>query len=276
MSIGHRFRSVLSLVSRLPVAVHGKPDYTAAAFFIPFIGLLAGILACAGTLAGLALFGPGLLAALCGILIQYLAFNLFHFDGLLDSADAAGAFGDHEVKRAILKDPRIGAFAMFAGFMLLAGRAAASVELLEYGNMLPWAALLTAPAVGRLAAIQLTWVCAPASATGLAAALGRLSRIQAIAGYISGALPGAILAGHAWAQTDRALSTLTNDMLAILVCTVAWLLAGRLLAWLVGTAVGNWYSRHIGGFTGDAMGAALELGEVAMLLSAVVLGRYAF
>ena len=88
MNLLHRFMSTLSLVARFPVPLRSKPDYASSAIFLPLIGLHAGLMACAGALLGLALFGPGLLAALCAILAQYLVYNLFHFDGFLDTADA--------------------------------------------------------------------------------------------------------------------------------------------------------------------------------------------
>jgi adenosylcobinamide-GDP ribazoletransferase len=228
------------------------------------VGLHAGLLACAGAFVGLAAFGPGPLAALSAMLAQYLAYNLFHFDGLLDTADAAGAFGDQEKRRAILKDPRIGAFAMFAGFMILATKAGALTDLFELAqdslaraSLLPWAALLLAPTVGRLAAIVVTLSCSPASAKGLAASLGSLSPVPAILGYAVAASPAALLAGIIWGPLGAALS----------------LLAGALVAMATGISVGLWYGRKVGGYNGDAMGAAVELGEVVVLLLALLVGR---
>ncbi|MGD9940465.1 MAG: adenosylcobinamide-GDP ribazoletransferase [Clostridia bacterium] len=283
MNLLHRFMSTLSLVARFPVPLRSKPDYGAVDFFLPLVGLHAGLMACAGAFVGLAAFGPGLLAALCAMLAQYLAYNLFHFDGLLDTADAAGAFGDQEKRRAILKDPRIGAFAMFAGFMVLAAKAGALSDLFELArlelessgspgtgmtvggvvaggaraSLLPWAALLMAPAAGRLAAIVVTLSCSPASSKGLAASLGTLSPVPAMLGFALAALPAAVLAGIIWGSLGAALS----------------LLAGALVAMATGISVGLWYGRKVGGYNGDAMGAAVELGEVVVLLLALWVGR---
>ncbi len=276
MNLLHRFMSTLSLVARFPVPLRTKPDYGSVAFFLPLVGLHAGLLACAGAFVGLAAFGPGLLAALSAMLAQYQAYNLFHFDGLLDSADAAGAFGDQEKRRAILKDPRIGAFAMFAGFMILAVRAGALSDLFELARtgiesgslsgagmtragLLPWAALLLAPPSGRLAAIVVTLSCSPASTKGLAASLGSLSPVAAVLGFSLAASPAALLAGIIWGPFGAALS----------------LLACAVVAMLTGVLVGFWYGRRVGGYNGDAMGAAVELGEVLVLLLALAIGRLA-
>lgn len=266
MNLLHRFMSTLSLVARFPVPLRSKPDYSSVAFFLPLVGLHAGLLACAGAFIGLAAFGPGLLAALSAILAQYLAYNLFHFDGLLDTADAAGAFGDQDKRRAILKDPRIGAFAMFAGFMVLAARAGALSGLFELtragmarASLLPWAALLLAPTAGRLAAIVVTLSCSPASTKGLAASLGSLSPISAILGYALAAAPASLLAGIIWGPLGAALSLLTGALVAI----------------VTGVMLGIWYGRKLGGYNGDALGAAVELGELVVLLLALLVGRVA-
>ncbi|MFH2116246.1 MAG: adenosylcobinamide-GDP ribazoletransferase, partial [Spirochaetota bacterium] len=237
MNMLHRFMSTLSLVARFPVPLRSKPDYGSVAFFLPLVGLHAGLLACAGAFIGLAAFGPGLLAALCTMLAQYLAYNLFHFDGLLDTADAAGAFGDQEKRQAILKDPRIGAFAMFTGFMILTARAGALTQLFELSgtglvpsgssgtgmmgagmtraSLLPWAAILLAPPAGRLASIVVTLSCSPASTKGLAASLGSLSPVSAIFGFALAAFPASLLSGIIWGSLGTALSLFAGAMAAM-------------------------------------------------------------
>jgi adenosylcobinamide-GDP ribazoletransferase len=268
MSLLHRFLSTLSLVARFPVPLREKPDYRAVAFFLPLVGLHAGLLACAGAFLGLALFGPGLLTALSAMLAQYLAYNLFHFDGLLDTADAAGVWGDQQKRQAVLKDPRIGAFAMFSGFMLLAARAGALEGLFGLAagavkaddvrmSLLPWAAMLLAPPSGRLACLIVTMTGKPMSDKGLAAALGSLSPRSAILGFALAASPAAVLAGISWGAPGAALA----------------LIAGALIAMLAGTVLGIWYGRKLGGYNGDAMGAAVETGEVLVLLLALIAGR---
>jgi adenosylcobinamide-GDP ribazoletransferase len=281
MNYLHRFMSTLALVARFPVPLRTKPDYGSVAFFLPLVGLHAGLLACAGAFVGLAAFGPGLLAALSAMLAQYLAYNLFHFDGLLDTADAAGAFGDQDKRRSILKDPRIGSFAMFAGFMVLAARAGALSGLFELvgpglpatgssgagvigavgarASLLPWAALLLAPPAGRLAAIVVTLSCSPASTKGLAASLGSLSPVAATLGFALASVPAALLAGIVWGPLGTAIS----------------LLAAAVAAMATGVLVGLWYGRKVGGYNGDAMGAAVELGELLVLLMALAVGRLA-
>lgn len=245
-----RMLSCLSLVSRLPVPLRQAPDYRHSDFWLPSIGLPVGCLGFAVTWLASLLFGPGLLAVLAGMAAQYAAFNLFHLDGLMDTADAAGVMAGPEKRRAILKDSRIGVFAFFAGFLALGTRWAAGGQLLAAQPALLWAALLLAPVAGRLAGILTIAGGRPANPEGLAAAMGEQGAIPAAFGYCLGASP----AFFYLAIQDHLLS-------AILLFVGAAGLAG-----LVGLAVRAWYQRRVGGYTGDAIGAAIELTEVLCML----------
>jgi len=54
---------------------------------------------------------------------------------------------------------------------------------------------------------------------------------------------------------------------------VAAMLAGGLAAIAVAAFIASWYSRRMGGYSGDAMGAAVELGELLVLLLAAAVAR---
>ncbi|HAP42565.1 MAG: hypothetical protein A2087_04445 [Spirochaetes bacterium GWD1_61_31] len=254
----HQFASAFTLVSRLPLPLAGEPDYSGMSLFMPLVGLPAGLCLLAGGWVGWLLFGPGLLAAGLALLCQYLAFNLFHLDGWLDTADAGGVIGDAEKKKAVLKDPRIGAFAFFAGFMLLTGRLAALAELLGQADARWfWLAGLVVPAVGRLAGVIMAASQQPASQKGLAAMVGPFSATQGAIGFCLAASPAFLLMAL-WR--------------GILPAITLYLAAG-LVAALAGLLVGLWYKRNIGGYTGDAIGAAIELGEILSLLVLVAVLR---
>ncbi|TFG83918.1 MAG: hypothetical protein E4H20_04440 [Spirochaetales bacterium] len=253
----HRIASVFSLMSRLPVRLRDQPDYSSADWMIPVTGLLAAATACVGAGLGLALFRNEILAAVVSIAFQYLAFNLFHFDGLVDTADAIGAFGDAEKRRIALKDPRIGTFGLFAGAMALFTRVTATAVLLGMAGIAPWAALALAAPVGRMAAMVVVSSGKPVGKSGLGAAIGESSPLKAAFGYIAAALPAAFLWGLIFGAGGSALS----------------LIAGALVAIAVGLGIGAWYHGIFGGYTGDALGAAIEIAEIGVLAAAVaVLG----
>jgi len=251
----HRLLSTSSLISRIPVRLCSEPDFSGADFWMPIVGLGAGACACGGALLGSALFGPGLLAALAAMAAQYLPFNLFHLDGFLDTADAMGVPGDAEARRTVLKDPRIGSFALFAGFMGLSTRLAASSSLLSSGAPLAWGAFLLAPVAGRFAALVVTGAAEPFAGGGLASLIGKPSLVKAAMGYAIGAIPAAILFGASHGPLGAAVAIIIGGLAAL----VSGLLAGR------------WYARHMGGYSGDALGAAVEMGELVVLLAASII-----
>jgi len=253
----HGFLSTWTLCSRIPAPLRSEPDYGSVGFWMPVVGLGAAACSMAGAALGSLAFGPGALAALLALVAQYLPFNLFHLDGLLDTADAAGVFGDVEKRRTVLKDPRIGSFALFAGFAALAARLGATSLLLVRGGPELWGALALAPVSGRLGSMLVTAMAEPYGTTGLAGALGRPSPVQSTLGYAVAAIPSALLFGVAYGTIGA----------------IASILAGGLLAIAVAAALGAWYAKRMGGYSGDALGAAVELGELAVLLTAAAVCR---
>jgi adenosylcobinamide-GDP ribazoletransferase len=219
---------------------------------MPVVGLCAAAVSCAGAWLGSLAFGPGLLAALGSIIAQYLAFNLFHLDGLLDTADAAGVNGDADRRRSVLKDPRVGSFALFAGFAALAARLGAITTLAERGSPAFWGALCLAPVVGRFGSMLVTSFCEPYPGGGLASMIGRPSPVSSTIGYAVAAAPAALLFGAAYGPAGAAASILVGGLAAV--ATAAF--------------VGHWYGKRLGGYSGDALGATVEVGELAVLLLA--------
>jgi adenosylcobinamide-GDP ribazoletransferase len=259
-----RFLSVFTLVSRVPIAVSFEPDYSRSDFWLPLVGAFAAAFALAGAFLGSAVFGDPAFVALCSLLFQYSAFNLFHLDGLMDSADAMMPMVAPERRLEILKDSRIGVYAFFAGCLALALRFISIVRLCGNAGDGPCslispnliAALLSAPIAGRTASAMIPRVSKPARPRGLGAQMKGFSAARISAGFILGLLPLA-----AWG--------LLTDQAAIVVVSAAIALASALAS---GLYFARLYRKKVGGFTGDALGAATEIGELlSILVSAAVL-----
>jgi adenosylcobinamide-GDP ribazoletransferase len=200
--------------------------------------LLGGILAGTDWALGL-LFPPGVTAALL-LGVWTLVTGALHLDGFLDTCD--GLFGGRtpEDRLRIMRDERVGAFAVIGGGLLL---------LLKYSCLatLPtrWAALVVAPAVARgsmaVALVALPYARPEGS--------GRWMKDHA-------GLPQAALAG----VTALATALLAARWLGLVVIGLA----------VVTTAAGTAFVlRRLPGLTGDVYGALCEVLEALTLLAFV-------
>ncbi|HEY9053358.1 MAG TPA: adenosylcobinamide-GDP ribazoletransferase, partial [Rectinemataceae bacterium] len=247
-----RFLSAFTLMSRIPVRASFQADFSRADFWIPALGPFAGLASVLGF--GIAIFLTGSLgiAAASALAAQYFLFNLFHFDGLVDSADALLPIASRERRLEILKDPRVGVYGFFSGLCLVAFKFFAISELAEAGIMFSalGAGLLGAPAAGRAAAALIASRLPPAREGGLGSLMRGFSLARILAGFAIGLLPAIAWAAFAGGWALSALALLSAA-------------AGALVSAAI---VGSAYRKDIGGFTGDALGAAIELGEVATLV----------
>jgi adenosylcobinamide-GDP ribazoletransferase len=213
--------------------------------WFPVVGAGVG-LAVAGVYAGAGALLPPLPAAAVAVVAGVCLTGAFHEDGLGDTADALVGHHDREDTVRILQDPRLGTFGVLAVAASLLLRVAAVAALAPAAAL---AALPAAHALSRAAAVATMAALPPAAGTGLGASYARaLSGRGALAGTAAGlAVALALLGGAAvWAAAVAALAAF---------------LLGRLAR------------RRLGGVTGDVLGAVQQLGEVLVLLAAVVADR---
>ncbi|MFC1879110.1 adenosylcobinamide-GDP ribazoletransferase [Chloroflexota bacterium] len=207
--------------------------------FYPVIGVLLGaILLVLNTLLENWLLGS-LRAALL-LTVWIILTGALHLDGLLDSFD--GLFGGFtaESRMRIMRDERVGAFALAGGVCVLLIKFSALSSLANPGS-----ALLLAPAIGR-------W------GMSLALVFFPYARSEGL---------GRDIKSHAtWRQF--VLGT-------VFVLVVAWFSAGWVglallaLAGLLVVAGARFTMQRIPGLTGDIYGALNELVETAVLIGLV-------
>lgn len=160
-----------------------------------------------------------------------------HLDGLSDTFDAVMSWRTRERKLEIMKDSRIGAM----GALALIAVIALKVAMLHAAGD-GWArAVGLAPALGRWADIYGIFRFPPARAGGL----GREFQSQARRG-------------------DFAIATTTAIALAIILAGPTGLLAFALV-WVCSSLLARWWTRDLGGLTGDTYGALCEIAEVVTL-----------
>lgn len=203
--------------------------------WFPVVGLLLG----AALFAVLSLPLPVLPRAALALAAWVALTGGLHEDGLMDCADAAFAVAGRERRLEILKDPHAGAHAVSAAVLLLLLRFAALA-------MVPAAAVLVAPVLGRWWMVVSLARWQPARTTGLGAA------------FAAGARP------------------LVPTLVALVLLAALAPFAGParvafalVLAVLSGATTAAFLARRFGGLTGDAHGAAGLLAELAALYAFV-------
>jgi adenosylcobinamide-GDP ribazoletransferase len=266
-----RFFSTLSLVSRIPVKFKFVFDASRIDFYLPLTGVCPALINLLLFIFLSLVWDNPVLTAVVILITQYLCFNLFHLDGLMDTADAFLGTVDREKRQAILKDSRIGVYGFFAGFSALALKIALLSGLSPFIFRYP-AALLAYPVCGRFAASLIPCMTNPANPGGLGALGKNAKPFRAVLGALMGLLIWTLLA---WGLTNAAalwfpvFDTVIPDAAffpALLILAIAFLLISPLTALFYARL----YGKSLGGYSGDALGAAIETGELLYLLAAYV------
>lgn len=233
----------LTIVPVSGPAIGGPENLGRAAGWFPLVGLgLGAVLALEERL--LSVLFPPALAALLVLVTWKLLTGGIHLDGLADSLDGL-AGRDSAERLAIMRDSRVG---VFGAFGLLLALLAGFVALTQLSALARSRALLLAPAVGRLAPLLLARTCLPASpGEGLGSAFmnGVTRRALAI-----GAVSVAVGAG---------------------VILWPWGLVAAPAGLALSLAVAGFFSRRLGGLSGDGLGAGIEVAELGVLLAAASL-----
>lgn len=240
-------RRALGLLTRLPGVLHTGPmgqesdrPLACTGWAWPLVGALVGFTAGLVAVLGAALGLPALAAAALAVGAQAMLTGALHEDGLADCADGFWGGVDRRRRLEIMKDSRVGSYGVLALVIVTLARIAAIAALIGAGHGL--GALIAAAALSRAPMVLLMAWLDSARPGGLADATGRPGQrtVQA-AGLIALALAllAAGLAGI-WAAL--------------------WALAAAAL-------VGALARARIGGQTGDVLGAAQQLAELAALLS---------
>jgi adenosylcobinamide-GDP ribazoletransferase len=237
-----RFLTIVPLPGR---EASGPDALGRAAWWFPVVGLLLGA-ALAALDRLLSLVFPPLLSSLLVVSSWKVATGGVHLDGLADCLDGFGG-ATREQRLAIMRDSHIGVFGA-AGIVLVFLIGLVGLAELTQGRR--WRVLFLAPAVGRLAPVLVGRWFAPATPEqGMGAAF--LRALPSMAGplhlVLIVALAMALFGG--WG---------VMMVLAPLIAVLAWI---------------SFVSGRVGGLTGDALGAGVELAELGCLLTAVALSH---
>jgi adenosylcobinamide-GDP ribazoletransferase len=226
----------------MPVAAARQDEFelSRTLAWFPLVGGAIGAFAGALRVACQPLFGrgPSTAIAMAGLVAISGA---LHQDALADTADGLGVRGDRPRRLAAMRDSATGAFGVLAliGWALLLFT---SLEPLRSGQVLR--ALIAACAAGRLAALLHGVGARPACTDGLGAGLRVKRRVVAIAAVIAAVIIVAAV-GPIRGAASLGVCVIVSASSAVLA------------------------RRTLGGSTGDTIGAAVAVTEVAVCVALV-------
>lgn len=243
-SLANAIVAAFAFLTRLPVtrAPVRDVDLGRSVAVFPLVGIVLGLVL-TGLAFGLAGVLPSLLVAIFLVALLAALTGGLHLDGFADVFDAVGGGrGDRTRMLAILRDSRIGAHGAAALTLLLMAKTVAVAQLIERGDLL---SLLVFPAIGR-------WTVAP-----LIVFLP-YAREEGVGRAFSGQ------AGPRQAAIAAAIAVVLIGLIG------ARLIVPALAATFVVGLFGLWMRRHLGGLTGDVYGAAIEIGELVVLVALLI------
>lgn len=230
--------AALSMLSRIPLGNLRleETDIRKGVAHFPLAGYCAfGVFLGASRL-GEILGADPFITALAALGLVYYLFNLFHFDGFLDTID--GMLSQRERGRIleIMKRGNIGPAALFFGVLYLA----AKVYLVQRTDIMDTASVFVVARLGM----------SLACAAGSPAREDGIGRLVLRAPLWRFAIAMLYLAGLPFIST--------MPLMRLAAATVVVLIADYLIVLLI--------SRRIGGLTGDTLGFISEANELIMLL----------
>lgn len=248
--------AAFTFLTRIPayrLAAHTASDLPASSAYFPLVGIVVGALGALTYAGGVGLW-PLPLAVILSVASTVWLTGAFHEDAAADSFDGFGGGWTGEQVLTIMKDSRVGSFALVGVLLLLAAKIAALSTI-----------ALTAPST------QPALIGDVARALIVAHVLGRWSSLPLIwrHAYVradDGERPGTgkpFVAG----VTRTRLSVATVATVIVVIAAIGWKAPIVLIvALLVTFAGGRFATQRIGGITGDVLGAVNQFVELATYL----------
>lgn len=241
------FMLALGFFSRIPVPTsipYSEERMNQAGRYFALVGLLLGAL-CALVLYLALLVLPSSIALVIMMVFSLLLTGAFHEDGLTDMADGIGGGMTTERRLTIMKDSRIGTYGASALIMALLGKYLLLAELVRLDQVVTM--VVVAYTLSRAVAASLIYDMPYVSDidTSKSKPLAqRQSKKELLLLALTGLLPCLLLA-------PQLIVLLVGVMVVFRVLFKRWLLA------------------RLGGFTGDCLGAAQQLSELLIYLTAI-------
>ncbi len=236
------FFNALTFFTRLPAPAwvnFTEDQLNHASRYFPLVGLLVGLVA-AGLYGIFSLLFPTVIAVLLSTGCTLLLTGGFHEDGLADVCDGFGGGWTVEQTLRIMKDSRLGAYGAL-GLILVLGLKFASLTSL--GDIM--IALIAGHTLSRFVAVSLIY-------TDTYVQLDKLSKVRPLASRMN---------------RNELFIAAVPALACLLLLPAHSAIAIVLVLALLRLYLCHLFRRRLGGYTGDCLGAAQQLSEVAIYLA---------
>lgn len=226
--------------------------------YFPLVGWIVGLFSGLLFLAGTYLFGAalGILLSMTG---SILLTGAFHEDGFADACDGFGGGWTKERILEIMKDSRVGTYGVVGLILILAVKFFSLQQLVSSNRMQPLVLLLlfvTAHALSRFMASTFIF-------THIYVRLSEDSKVKPVA---QGVEKHNLGIGAALACVPLLALTYFAGK--------PFLITVLLPLYLIKLYLGRYFTKWIGGYTGDSLGATQQICEIVIYLTFIVLWRF--
>ncbi|AEH51781.1 adenosylcobinamide-GDP ribazoletransferase [Pseudothermotoga thermarum] len=238
MRFFEKFLLSLSFLSRIPLKLPERyfsdDSLKSSVVFFPAVGYLPGLI-----YLFLLSFGD-LLSRFFALVVVFWLFDLFHFDGLLDTLDGFLNQSNKEKRLEIMSKGNVGPFAVFFGMLYV-------VLLWELTSLVEPVFFLVAAVLGRWGMNVLLTFSKPAKTTGLAFSLYPTRKLYAVL-------------------------ALFFTIPLVFVCQKCFFVF-VLIVFAFSMSFSKISNKKIGGITGDVLGASCMINQLLILLAAYVINE---
>lgn len=248
------FLLALGFFTRIPAPNYAdfqESDLNYSAKYFPLIGIFVGMVGALSFYLGSLIF-PQTVAVLISMASTIYLTGAFHEDGLADSADGLGGGWGRERILTIMQDSRLGTYGAVALFLMLFAKF--QTLALLHSTFIPLV-LIAGHALSRLCAVWLMATAEYVKSEGKSKPLATKTRLGGlVVANLFGLLPVLAMTAVLVVSNHSHLTVVKFVLMAFLPVLASWLWwRAKLL-------------KNLGGYTGDCLGAAQQITELAFYL----------
>ncbi|SEM92823.1 cobalamin-5'-phosphate synthase [Paenisporosarcina quisquiliarum] len=239
-----QFFTVIPVNKNLPME---KRAITGMYSIFPWIGAGIGAIACLVLYFEWSPIMTGFSIVLLGVVLS----GGLHMDGYIDTSDAFFSYKDRLKRFEILEDPRVGAFGVMAVVFLVIGKVIIISEVLSTESF-HWIFVMLIPFFSR-------------ALLGILFSVTNSAKTSGLAYYFKGKMNANVVtittACHFFIGLV-VLGWMTNWVVAVTIAAVLFAFICLFRSWVL---------KNFGGVTGDLLGASVEISEVVLWLTLLLL-----